>query len=42
MILSAQALFDRIDAGEITPANASDAIEKAGGLAFLIACLLVP
>jgi len=29
-------LLARIDSGEITAANAADAIERAGGLAFVI------
>lgn len=31
--------FARVDAGEITAANAADAIAKAGGLAYLILAL---
>jgi hypothetical protein len=34
-----QNLLAAIDAGEVTPANAISRIEKAGGLAFIIASI---
>lgn len=40
MTAHATAFFARIDSGEINAANAADAIERAGGLAFLIASML--
>jgi hypothetical protein len=39
---SVATLLARIDSGEITPANARDAIDRAGGLAFIILNLLIP